>query len=49
MADQLGIAPGILVGRMQTEGWLPWSHLNALKVTYAWAEPNAAPSDPVLS
>ncbi|MBK1725061.1 helix-turn-helix domain-containing protein [Thiocystis violacea] len=48
MADQLGIAPGILVGRMQKEGWLPWDHLNALKVRYAWAESDAAPSDPAM-
>ncbi|MDY7093950.1 MAG: HigA family addiction module antitoxin [Acidobacteriota bacterium] len=31
------VAPGIVVGRMQKEGWLPWSHLNGLKVRYSWA------------
>jgi len=35
-AAQIGIAPGIVVGRMQKEGWLPWSHLNGLKDRYAW-------------
>ncbi|MGO8695276.1 MAG: ImmA/IrrE family metallo-endopeptidase [Rectinemataceae bacterium] len=38
-AEELGIAPGIVVGRMQKEGLLPWaSRLNHLKVRYAWAE-----------
>ncbi len=31
-----GIAPGIVVGRMQHEGWLPRIHLNGLKVSYHW-------------
>ena len=31
-ARQLGIAPGIVVGRLQHEGWLPHTHLNSLKV-----------------
>ena len=35
-ARDLGVAPGILVGRMQREGWLPWSHMNGLKVRYSW-------------
>lgn len=30
-AKQYKIAPGILVGRMQREKMIPWSHLNALK------------------
>ena len=30
-AGQYKIAPGILVGRMQREKMIPWSHLNALK------------------
>ena len=37
-AKQVGIAPGIVVGRMQKEGWLPWTHLNGLKVRYTWAQ-----------
>jgi hypothetical protein len=36
-ATGLGIAPGILVERMQHEGWLPRSHLNGLKVSYHWS------------
>jgi HTH-type transcriptional regulator/antitoxin HigA len=35
-ATALGIAPGIVVGRMQNDGLLPWSHLNGLKVFYHW-------------
>lgn len=35
-AKELGIDPGIVVGRMQHEGWLPHSHLNDLKVRYEW-------------
>jgi HTH-type transcriptional regulator / antitoxin HigA len=35
-AAQVGIAPGIVVGRMQKEEWLPWTHLNGLKVRYDW-------------
>jgi plasmid maintenance system antidote protein VapI len=30
-AQEIGISPGIVVGRMQKENLLPWSHLNALK------------------
>ena len=33
-ADELGIAPGIVVGRMQRERLLPWTHLNDLKIRY---------------
>ena len=35
-ARRIGIAPGIVVGRMQREGWLPWKNLNGLKVRYEW-------------
>lgn len=31
-AYRLGIAPGVLVGRLQHERILPWTHLNGLKV-----------------
>jgi HTH-type transcriptional regulator/antitoxin HigA len=37
-AERLGVAPGIVVGRMQKEGILHWSQLNALKARYAWSE-----------
>jgi hypothetical protein len=33
-AQQIGVAPGIVVGRMQKEGLLPWNHLNGLKERY---------------
>jgi len=36
-ASEVGVAPGIVVGRMQKEGWLPWTHMNSLKVSYAWS------------
>lgn len=35
-AQSVGIAPGIVVGRLQKEDLLPWSHLNDLKVSYRW-------------
>ena len=35
-ADEQGIAPGIVVGRLQHEGHLPWSQLNNLKVRLVW-------------
>ena len=35
-AQDVGVAPGIVVGRMQHEGYLPMSHLNGLKVRYRW-------------
>ena len=34
-AEQQGIAPGIVVGRLQHGGFLPWTHLNGLKVRVA--------------
>ncbi len=37
-AEEIGVAAGIVVGRMQKEGWLPWSHLNGLKVRYRWVD-----------
>jgi HTH-type transcriptional regulator/antitoxin HigA len=39
-AERLGVAPGIVVGRMQQEGWIPRSHFNGLKVRYDWAGSN---------
>lgn len=35
-ARELGVAPGIVVGRLQKENILPYSHLNALKRTLEW-------------
>jgi len=39
-AETLGIAPGIVVGRMQYEGIIPHNrpHLNSLKVPLEWSE-----------
>lgn len=37
-ATQIGVAPGIVVGRMQKEEWLPWTHLNGLKARYTWGQ-----------
>jgi addiction module HigA family antidote len=35
-AEELGIAPGIVVGRLQHEGLLPRAHCNALKRRLEW-------------
>ena len=37
-ARKIGIAPGIVVGRMQHDGHLPMNYLNGLKVRYQWTE-----------
>jgi HTH-type transcriptional regulator/antitoxin HigA len=37
-ATELGIHAGILVGMLQHDGELPWSHLNAMKQRLAWAD-----------
>ena len=38
LADDLGIAPGIVVGRLQKEGVLDWSQGNRLKRKFRFAE-----------
>ncbi len=35
-ADEQGIAPGIVVGMLQHQRLLPWTHLNGLKVRLTW-------------
>ncbi len=35
-AKSIGIAPGIVVGRLQKDGFLPFSHGNKLKVFFNW-------------
>lgn len=35
-ADKVGIAPSIVVGRLQHEGYLPHSHLNHLRARFEW-------------
>lgn len=37
-ADKVGVAPGIVVGRLQHEGQLAWSRLNNLKIRYQWQD-----------
>jgi addiction module HigA family antidote len=37
-ADRIGIAPGIIVGRLQHDGLLQNSHGNKLKVFYLWSD-----------
>ncbi|WP_024547175.1 ImmA/IrrE family metallo-endopeptidase [Picosynechococcus sp. NKBG15041c] len=37
-AEELDISPGIIVGRLQKEGKLPWTHLNKLKKSCKWVE-----------
>jgi HTH-type transcriptional regulator/antitoxin HigA len=36
-AQTQGVSAGIVVGRLQFEGLLPFTHLNGLKATYEWA------------
>lgn len=35
-----GVAPAIIVGRMQNEGYIPWNYLNKCKVHYHWRPNN---------
>lgn len=37
-AGSIGIAPGIVVGRLQSEKYIPYSHLNSLKVRFDWVQ-----------
>lgn len=37
-ADELDVHPGIVVGRLQHEGWLPYTHLNGLRERLEWEE-----------
>lgn len=37
-AHELGVSPGVLVGRMQHETWVPFEHFNGLKTRYRWNE-----------
>lgn len=41
-AKQIGIAPGIVVGRLQHEKWLPYDHCNDLKRYLEWNIEEAA-------
>ncbi|MPN14700.1 hypothetical protein SDC9_162027 [bioreactor metagenome] len=42
-AKKLGIAPGIVLGRLQHDELVPWSSLNELKVHYQWVEEGKEP------
>jgi Predicted Zn peptidase len=37
-AESLGLAPGIVVGRLQHEKLIPYSHYNALKRRFVWKD-----------
>ena len=37
-AEEQGIAPSIVVGRLQHEGLIPWNRLHDLRVTLKWRE-----------
>jgi HTH-type transcriptional regulator/antitoxin HigA len=37
-SQEIGIAPGILVGRLQHDGLLPQSHCNDLKARFSWKQ-----------
>jgi HTH-type transcriptional regulator/antitoxin HigA len=37
-ASDVGIAPGIVLGRLQNDKRVPWSRLNHLKVRYTWKD-----------
>jgi HTH-type transcriptional regulator/antitoxin HigA len=39
-AHSIGIAPFIVVGRLQKEGLVPYNRLTRLKWTYQWADHN---------
>ena len=39
-AKRMGIAPGIVVGRLQHDRVIPFSHLNDLKTRFTWVEQN---------
>lgn len=43
-AEEVGVPAGIVVGRLQSDGLLPWkTPLNSLKVYYAWEHRVSAP------
>lgn len=40
-ARSIGVHPGIVVGRLQKEGYIRWSDFNDLKQRYAWERTNS--------
>jgi Zn-dependent peptidase ImmA (M78 family) len=39
LAAEIGVAPGIIVGRLQHDGWLPFDQFSHLKRRFQWATP----------
>ena len=39
-ADAIGVAPGIVIGRLQHDGQVPFSHYNHLNRRFAWVDEN---------
>ncbi len=39
LAKRHGLHPGIVVGRLQHDGRLPWNRMNHLKERYRWSDP----------
>ena len=39
-AGELGIAPGIVVGRLQHDGYLRHNYCNDLKIKFEWVKEN---------
>jgi len=37
-AESIRISPGIVVGRLQKQGLIPWDSLNSLKVKFQWSK-----------
>jgi len=37
-SNRIGVAPGIVVGRLQHDGMIPYSHLNRLKRSFEWTD-----------
>jgi addiction module HigA family antidote len=37
-AEEQGVSPGIVVGMLQHQGLLPWTHLNRLKIRLTWKD-----------
>jgi HTH-type transcriptional regulator/antitoxin HigA len=42
-ANEIGISPGIVVGRLQHDNFVDKSHFTDLKVRYEWAKKKAKP------
>lgn len=38
LARKAGVSPGVVVGRLQDKGLIPYKHFNYMKARYAWSE-----------